>query len=127
MQIPLQISFRDISHSDAVEKRIREKVRKLEKFTDRIMSCRVTVEAPHRHNLRGKLYHVGIDLILPGQKLVVARDQINHAHKDVYIAIRDAFEAVRRQLKKSLRQNRGKGRKKKLSKLEYRELISQPT
>lgn len=112
MQIPLQISFRDISHSDAVEERIREKVEKLEQYTDRITSCRVVVEAPHRQQTKGNLFHIRVDLTLPGEEIVVARDPDDHAHEDVYIAIRDAFEAVRRQLKKSLRKTREKRTKK---------------
>jgi len=112
MNIPLQISFRDISHSDAVEDRIREKVAKLETYTDRIISCRVVVEAPHRQHKKGTLYHIRVDLTLQGEEIVVDRDPDDHAHEDVYIAIRDAFEAVRRQLKKSLRQTREKRTKK---------------
>jgi ribosomal subunit interface protein len=112
MNIPLQISFRDISHSDAVEDGIREKVAKLETYTDRIISCRVVVEAPHRQHKKGTLYHIRVDLTLPGEEIVVDRDPDDHAHEDVYIAIRDAFEAVRRQLKKSLRQTREKRTKK---------------
>ena len=106
MQIPIQISFRDISHSDFIKKRIYEKVEKLKKYTDRITFCRVTVEAPHRHHNKGKLYHVCIDLSLPGEKIVVARDPNDQSHEDIYIAIRDAFEAARRQLKKYLRRKR---------------------
>ena len=107
MKIPLQISFRDIEHSDAVEARIREKVEKLELYFDRITSCRVVVEAPHRHNHKGKLYHVRVDLTLPGEEIVVARDPKDaHAHEDIYVAIRDSFEAARRQLKKHVRQLR---------------------
>jgi putative sigma-54 modulation protein len=106
MQIPLQVSFRNITHSNAVENRIREKIKKLEQYTNQITSCRVTIGTPHRQNTTGRLYHIRVDLVLPGEKLVVARDPANYAHKDVYVAIRDAFEAVRRQLKKSLRQKR---------------------
>ena len=107
MQIPVQITFRDISHSDAIESRIREKVQKLEKYHDRITSCRVVVEAPHRHRHKGMLYHVRVDLTLPGDEIVVARDpKADQAHEDVYVAIRDSFEAMRRQLKKQVRQTR---------------------
>ncbi len=119
MQIPLQISFRDISHSDAVEEKIREKVKKLEIYTDRITSCRVVVEAPHRQHTKGKLFHIRVDITMPGEEIVVARDPDDHAHEDVYIAIRDAFEAVRRQLKKTMRKKREKHTKfKKHSMLE---------
>jgi len=106
MQIPLQVIFRDIPHSEFIKKRVYKKVEKFKKYTNRITFCRVIVEAPHRHHNKGKLYHVCIDLSLPGEKIVVARDTDDHSHEDVYIAIRDAFEAARRQLKKSLRQKR---------------------
>jgi ribosomal subunit interface protein len=112
MQIPIQVSFRNITHSDAVEKKIREKVKKLQQYTKKIMFCRITVGTPHRQHHTGRLYHIRVALMLPGDKLVVARDPENHAHEDIYIAIRDAFEAVRRQLKKSLRKKREKHTKK---------------
>ena len=107
MQIPVQISFRNFPHSDAVEERIQEKVAKLETYYNRITSCRVVVESPHRHHHKGKLFHVSIVLGLPGDEIIVDRDpKKNHGHEDIYVAIRDAFEAVRRQLKKHIRQNR---------------------
>ncbi len=109
MEIPVQINFHDVDHSDAVEARIREKVEKLEQYSDRIIGCRVTVEAPHKHHHKGKLYTVKIDLTLPGGEIVVAHDNHDdHAHEDVYVAIRDSFEAMRRQLKKHVRQTREK-------------------
>ncbi len=107
MQIPVQISFRDIDHSDAIEARIREKVEKLEQYYDRITSCRVVVEAPHRHQQKGKLYNVRVDLSVPGEEIIVDHDKLNDpAHEDVYVAIRDSFEAARRQLKKHVRKIR---------------------
>ena len=99
MQIPVQVAFRDIDPSPAIEARIREHVAKLEDFHPRITGCRVMVEAHHRRHRKGKLYHVRIDLTVPGTELVVSRDsQENHAHEDVYVAIRDAFDATRRRL-----------------------------
>ena len=58
MPIPLQISFRNMDPSPAVEERIRQKAEKLERFHDRIVGCTVVVEAPHRHHHKGKLYNV---------------------------------------------------------------------
>jgi cold shock CspA family protein len=85
--------------SEAIETHIREKAEKLDSFYDRMMSCRVIVEAPHRHHRKGKLYHVRIDLTVPGGELVVNREPSKRAaHKDVYVAIRDAFGATRRKL-----------------------------
>jgi ribosomal subunit interface protein len=107
MEVPLQITFRDIEPSEAVEARIREKVAKLEQYYDRITSCRVVISAPHRHRHKGKLYEVTVDLVLPGEELVVAHEgKSDHAHEDIYVAIRDSFEAARRQLKKYVRRIR---------------------
>lgn len=103
MQLPLQITARDIALTDAIESAIREKAAKLETFFDRIMSCRVLVETPHRHQHKGLLYHVRIDMTVPGAELVVKREP----HEDLYVAIRDAFDAARRQLQDHSRRLRG--------------------
>jgi len=99
MQLPLQITFRDMPPSEAMEARIREKAGKLDQVYDQIMSCRVVVEASHRNHQQGNLYHVRVDVTVPEGEVVASRDaRNNHAHEDAYVAIRDAFSAVRRQL-----------------------------
>lgn len=108
MQIPLQITFRNFDHSDAIEARIREKAQKLERFAEHITSCRVTIEAPHQHQHKGNLYLVGVDITLPGQEIVANRHPDEHqAHQDIYVAIRDAFNAAQRQLEDYVRKRRG--------------------
>ena len=94
MKTPLQITFRDIEHSDAIEAHIREKAEKLETFFEPIMSCRVVVEMPHQHKHQGKAFNVRIDIGVPGSEIVVNRDN----HEDVYVALRDAFDVAKRQL-----------------------------
>ena len=109
MQLPLQIVFRNIPPSEAVEAKVRERAEKLAKITDNILTCRVTVEAPHKHHHIGLTYQVRIELAVPGNEIVVSRDPgLNHAHEDVYVAVRDAFNAVRRQLEDYVRQMQGK-------------------
>lgn len=108
MTLPIEISFRDIKPSAAVEARVREKAAKLERFFERAISCRVVIEAPHRHHHQGKLYNVRIQLSLPGQDLLVDQEhKKDHAHEDVYVAIRDAFRALERQLKARAEKMRG--------------------
>jgi ribosomal subunit interface protein len=108
MQIPLQISFRNMDPSPAVEERIRKKAAKLERFHDRIIGCTVVVEAPHRHHHKGKLYSVRVDISVPGKDVVVDRAKPgDHAHEDVYVAIRDAFNAATRRLEDQARKMRG--------------------
>jgi ribosomal subunit interface protein len=103
MQIPLQITIRDVEHSAALETHIRDKAKKLDEFFDHIMSCRVVVEVPHKHHHQGKQFNVRIDLGVAGGEIVVNRD---HA-EDVYVALRDAFDAAKRQLEDYVRKLRG--------------------
>lgn len=99
MQIPLQVTFRGTDPSPAVEEAIREHAAALEKLYGRITRCRVVVEVPHKHHNKGTLYQVSVDLTVPGRELVANRERSqNHAHEDVFVAIRDAFAAVARQL-----------------------------
>ena len=108
MEQPLQITFRDIPRSEALEEVIREKAEKLDQFYEKVMACRVVVEAPHGHHHKGYLYHVRIDLTVPRGELVIKRDpKDHHAHEDPYVAVRDAFKAARRKLQDYARKQRG--------------------
>jgi len=108
MKLPLQITFRHMDPSPAVDARIREHAAALDKYFDRIMGCRVVVEASGKQHHQGNLYHVRVDLTVPGREIVVKRDPPeHHAHEDVYVAVRDAFDAVRRQLEDHARTARG--------------------
>jgi ribosomal subunit interface protein len=90
--------------SEAVEARIRERAARLERFYDRITSCHVVVQAPHRQRNKGNLYEVHIQLRVPGDEIVVNREGPNdHAHEDVYVAVRDAFAAMERRLEDFVR------------------------
>ena len=102
MQLPLQITARDISLSEAAEADIRAKAANLETYYDGIVGCRVVVEGPVRHHRKGP-FTVRIDLSLPRTELVVDR----HADEDLYVAIRDAFDAARRRLEDYARRQRG--------------------
>ncbi|HEU0202041.1 MAG TPA: HPF/RaiA family ribosome-associated protein [Burkholderiaceae bacterium] len=104
MKLPLQIAFREMPKSDAVEADIQRHAAKLDEFCDHIMSCRVTVEAPARHKHQGRLYSVHIDLKAPSEEIASTR---HHEHEDVYVAIRDAFDAVKRRLEDYVRKQRG--------------------
>jgi ribosomal subunit interface protein len=108
MQVPLEIVFHNVDRSAAVEAAVRERVAKLERFAENITSCRVTVEAPHKNHQQGNLYTVQVDLHFPGGEAVANRSpRENQAHEDVYVALRDAFKAARRQLQDRQRMRRG--------------------
>jgi ribosomal subunit interface protein len=108
MQIPVEVTFRGMDPSEAVEAKIRKKAEKLERYFDRIVSCRVVVESPHRRHQKGKLYNLRIDIGVPGREIVVTHSgPKNHAHEDIYVAVRDAFNAATRQLEDHARKVRG--------------------
>ena len=126
MELPVQITYRNLEPSQAVTARIEAEAAKLDTFFERITSCRVVVEAPHRHHKWGELFHVRIELGVPGAELVVSHEPTPHStlsddegaalkkhieihpeHKDVYVAIRDAFESARRQLQDYVKRMRG--------------------
>ncbi len=118
MIIPLQITWRDIPQSDALEEDIRAKAVKLDRFADKIISCRVQVESSSRRHHQGNLYHIRIEIEVPESQIIVTRDPgQNHAHEDVYVAVRDAFDAARRQLQEYVNQRRGKVKRHDVSEL----------
>ena len=100
MQQPLQITFRNMDSSEALDAKVRSEVERLDMLCDKIIHCRVVVEADHKHKHKGNTYHVRVDLTVPGSELVASREPEEHqAHEDVYVAVRDAFNAIGRQLK----------------------------
>jgi cold shock CspA family protein len=103
MQKGLEISFHGLDASPAIEHEIREYVTKLEKFYERLVGCRVVVEAQHRQHRTGNVFDVHIELFVPGQDIVVSRaphkPKEKYATPDIHTSLREAFEAAERQLK----------------------------
>jgi ribosomal subunit interface protein len=97
--VPVQILFQNTGPSDAVAAAIRKRAEALKRFHDRIVECRVVVEQVSRHHVQGRLYEVRVDIVVPGGEIVANRSPAeDQAHEDVYVAIRDAFDAARRRL-----------------------------
>ncbi|RMH42664.1 MAG: ribosome-associated translation inhibitor RaiA [Deltaproteobacteria bacterium] len=99
MNFPLRITYRDIEPTPAIEAAVREHADKLSKYHSRISSCEVAIEAPHHRHRKGNHYRVRVEVIVPGREIVVGRDPKDASdHEDVYVAIRDAFDAAARAL-----------------------------
>jgi ribosomal subunit interface protein len=103
MKLPFNIQFHGMESSVALEANAREHLHKLEKFASDIMACRVNIDLEQKHKHQGRPFGVRIDLTLPGHELVVNRVQ----HEDVYVALRDAFDSMKRQLEDVVRRRRG--------------------
>lgn len=123
---PIQVTFRNMQPSPAVATRVRREAAKLARYYSPIISCRVLIEAPHRHHRRGVRYHLRVEIGVPGNDIIVVheppsrhvlrnhdairpvkRDEISARHQDIYVAIRDAFDIARRRLEDHARVRRG--------------------
>lgn len=126
MTLPLQVTFRNVPLPDRVEAVVRRRAAQLDRYYDAIMSCRVLVERADRHHADGSRFHVRVELGVPGGEVVVSHDsslhggarrtgrprerkedEIDRAHKHAEVAVRKAFDAVRRRLQDFARRQRG--------------------
>ncbi len=122
--LAVQTSFRNLPPSPDLVARIEAEAGKLRRYFDGITRCRVVIVAPHRHHRSGRRYALHIELAVPRERLVIThqppvravraaapaatkRDELDAAHKDVQVAIRDSFAAARRQLQQYVRRLRG--------------------
>lgn len=103
MKLPLEITARNVNLTDDMENLIRQKASKLDTFYDRIISCRVTVDIPHKSQRSGSPYNVRLDISVPGGDLVVKREPDEDLHK----AIVSSFDTAQRRLKEFSEKQRG--------------------
>ncbi|OGT49847.1 MAG: ribosomal subunit interface protein [Gammaproteobacteria bacterium RIFCSPHIGHO2_12_FULL_38_11] len=102
--LPVQITIKNIPTSPALDTHIRKRAQKLKHFFHPISSCRIVVELPQKHKHQGKLYNVRIDVTVPGKELVATRK----SDEDIYVAIREAFKVMERQLEEHGRKRHGR-------------------
>jgi ribosome-associated translation inhibitor RaiA len=104
MQIPVDVTFRGMDPSPAVEAAIDAWVERLGHAYKRIQRCHVWIDQPHHHRRRGARFHVKLVVQTPGAELAIGHE---HGHPDVYLALGDAFAAARRRLQDHARIERG--------------------
>ncbi|MCC2666948.1 MAG: hypothetical protein K0S63_864 [Gammaproteobacteria bacterium] len=101
--MPIQLTIRDIPTSPVLEEHIYKKAEKLKQYCHQINSCHVVIELAQKHKHQGKLFGVHIRLNVPGKELVVD----DKKDEDVYIAVRNAFMALKRKLNNYAERRRG--------------------
>jgi ribosome-associated translation inhibitor RaiA len=100
MAAQAQVTMRGLQQSGALEQRIRERIDKLDAlYPEVIIKCHVVAEQPHHHQHQGGQFVVRLDVSVPGKDITVNRDH----SEDIYVALRDAFSAARRQLEQHAR------------------------
>jgi ribosome-associated translation inhibitor RaiA len=106
MSIPVQITFRGMSPMPSIGSLIEERSSRLERFSDRIIRCRVIVGIPHRHHRNGRRYSVHLDIATPLGNVIVTREPLTATGEELDVAIRDAFDTATRQLEEEGRRRR---------------------
>lgn len=103
MEKPLSITAHDFDLTAPVEALIRKRAVQLERFFPDVVSCSVIVHGPGRHHRTGAPFKVQVDVRVPGYDPLVVNRQ---SSADVRVAIRSAFDAIRRQLEETARVRR---------------------
>jgi cold shock CspA family protein len=117
MQLTPAITFRRIADPRLLESAILERFAALEKYSSSIIGAHATLELADRRHRDGSRYHLRIELTVPGDVIVIARDgslrpdlraravqrtrkrdEIDPGHRRAKVVIREAFEAARRRL-----------------------------
>lgn len=126
MKWSLQITYRNVMPSATIEEWIREEAEKLDVFYNHIVTCRVAIHVPHRHHRKGSLYHIRIDVQVPGGEIIVNREptlasearilefpvaakhlELHPLMKNLHLAIKSAFRIAARRLRDYARKQRG--------------------
>jgi ribosome-associated translation inhibitor RaiA len=102
MKLPFELRQKNVILPTGMTQEIEERAQRLDRFFDRVMRCRITVEGPGLHHRQGR-YSVKIDLTVPGAKIVVQKAEL----ANLELALKEAFDAVGRRLEGFVRKMRG--------------------
>ena len=104
----VQVSFKNMKHSAAIEEYSRQQCEKLDKYFSGIQSCRVTIEIPHKRHEKGNLFQVRIDMTVPGAELVVETKLAKYlGYENLQAVLNDSFDMAKRRLEDYARKKRG--------------------
>ena len=103
MHLPVQIVFHQIAPWPGAETLLREKVAALDRCAPDLMSCRIVVEEQQKHHRLGRPLSVRLEVHMPRQELTVCRQH----DSDFHVAVREAFDAMARQIEDHVRRRRG--------------------
>lgn len=109
MQLPVEITYRGLDKSEAIEQMVRDKAARLDKFCDHINRCDVAIEQPNHNHKTGNPFRVRIDLtVAPGHELVAEDSETaDDSYEPLAKAVHDAFKTMERQLRHLVDKQRG--------------------
>lgn len=94
MKSAVDVVYRDLDSSAALNDIITKKLEKLSRYTDQIIHSRVVLDAPHQHKHKGKQYRASIELDIKGHPVAITQDD-----ESIHVAVRDAFSSAERKVK----------------------------
>lgn len=107
MPVSTTIRFEAMEPSPALREDIERHVHKLSQLSPRLTSCDVAVRRSEQRHVHGNRYLVRVSASLDGIPFEAGRTPPkDRSHEDAYIATRDAFDALRRQLEDHVRARR---------------------
>lgn len=102
-----QVVFHNIDQSDALTDNVNKRIEKLRRFSSDIIGGRVVLDSPHNNHHKGKVFSVTLEIRAANKEVIVKQGQHDKAaHEDIYVAVRDAFNAAERQLKATDKKHR---------------------
>ena len=108
MSVETTINFQAMAPSPALRAEIERQARKLVRYAPRLMGCNVTIGLGEQRHHQGNRYEVHVHAVMPGGEFDAGRSApMAHRHEDPYVAVGDAFDAMRRQLEDHVRIQRG--------------------
>lgn len=109
LTIPVEITFHGMQGTDALRADIEKHAQKLGRFAPELINCRFVLERAEARHHRGNRFVARIRVTLPGGELDVGHAPSgDQSHEDAYVAIGDAFQALRRNLQDFRRKRQGK-------------------
>ena len=108
MQVPLELTFRGVKKTEALDDLVRDKVDKLHRVCDYLTSCRVAVERPQGNPSTGSSYRVRVAVQVPrGHELVASASRARATVNDTLeTVIHRTFDAMRSQLEQLVAKQR---------------------
>jgi cold shock CspA family protein/ribosome-associated translation inhibitor RaiA len=109
MQVPSEVVFQNCEPSTELSSEVAQQLKRLEKFSPRITSCRVVIHGPKTRHRHGDVFKVDLWIAMPQHKDIVVTKSRDDVPENTHplVAIRNAFAAAQRQIEDAAREMRG--------------------
>jgi ribosome-associated translation inhibitor RaiA len=109
MKVPLEIHFRGVDSTPLLERRIKRRAARLERFCQGLIACRIAIERPQKHQRRGNPYRVRMEVSVPPDKRLVVRCESSQGemHTPLQKVVTETFQAMERRLRETADLRRG--------------------